>query len=103
MPGHEKISGPVDEVLRPLITRIKVESAYLPPIQIEDPFGPSTGKVDKVAATLKPKVTFETPGGPIVIAPAGEPGPTRWPLVKGSVLVLSAFGIFGMFALSRRK
>lgn len=93
----------VDEVLRPLITRIRVESAYGPPIQIDDPFGPSTGKVDRAVAVLKPKVIFDTPGGPIVIAPAGEPGPTRWPLVKGGVLVLGTFGILGIAILAARK
>lgn len=92
-----------DEVLRPLITRIRVESAYGPAIQIDDPFGPSSGKVDRAVAVLKPKVTFDTPGGPIVIAPAGDPGPSRWPLVKGGVLVLGTFGLFGIFMLASRK
>ena len=97
------MAGPVDEILRPLITRIRVESVYSPEIRIDDPFGPSTGKVDTAVTVLKPKVTFDTPGGPIVIAPAGDPGPSRWPLVKGGVLVLGAFGIFGIAVLARRK
>ncbi len=104
MPERDKVTGPVDDVLRPLITRIRVQASYLPDplVDIKDPFGPSTGKVDRITAALKPKVTFDTPGGAIVIAPGGEPDPTRWPLVKGGMLLLGGFGILGIVILARK-
>lgn len=73
--------------LQKWVTGIKVETAWLPPIEIRDPFKPSPGPAQPNAllSVLKPRVTLEIQGGalpPAKVAPYGEPGPTRWPQLR---------------------
>jgi len=90
------------------IDQIKIESAYGPTIVLDHPFqGPSV--VSPLLSRLKPKVTLKVGGfTPIVMAPYGDPPPTKWPtLVKaagvmgGLVLLSSAVGTY--YLLHRGK
>jgi hypothetical protein len=78
------------------VTRLRVESSYLPPLDLANPFQP--GPPNPYLQRLRPKVTLEIAGGavrPIVLAPYGDPGPSRWPAVRGAL----AFGAVALGAL----
>ena len=79
-------------IARQMITRFEVDTAYGPPIELDDPFAP--GPPNPYLEKLKPRVKLftSTDAPPITIAPYGEPPPTKWPLLRDS-LVLS--GIVG--------
>lgn len=83
-------SSALTDQLQAWITGLTVETAWTPPVVIRDPFKP--GAPSPLMKLLRPRVTFELAGGkvkPLVIAPYGDPGPTRWPLVlAGGALVL---------------
>lgn len=71
------------------IQRLTIESAYTPRAVVEDPLKPQSraaGTGDSVADALlkllRLKVTIDTPVGPQVITPWGEPGESRWPQVE---------------------
>lgn len=69
------------------ITSLTVETEYLPPIMLSDPFAP--GKPNPLLQRLKPRVTLTLADGlgdPVVLTPYGAPGPSKWPVVQ-------AFGI----------
>ncbi len=70
------------------VTRIQIDSEWLPPIVLDNPFQP--GPPNPFLEGLKPRITMEIAGGavePVVIAPYGEPRANRWPLVKGALVV----------------
>jgi len=91
-----KWQGPASSALATItdpksgIEWIKVQTAYGPDILITEPLVPGGGPSDPIARFLKPKVTVKLRPlpNPLVLAPEGEPGDTKWPLV-------SAAGIFG--------
>ena len=69
-----------------LVTGIDVDSAWLPPIHLKDPFKP--GPPSPALQQLKPKITLRLKGlDPVIIAPYGKPGPTRWPWVRAGLVV----------------
>lgn len=77
------------EELRNYVTGVTIETAWTPPIVIRDPFQP--GAPSPILQALRPRVTVEIRGGagkPLVMAPYGDPGPSRWPLVVGAGAVL---------------
>lgn len=89
-----------------LIKRMKIESAYFPPLEIEDPFGPGPSAVQTWGSRLKPQVTLTVEGvGPLVSAPFGRPGATKWPLVRVGAIaggaVLGTLAILGIRSLFR--
>lgn len=80
--------------LAQLVTGLTIESAWLPPIVIRDPFSAAAqpGPGSQAGALLKPRVSLEISGDPraVSVAPWGEPGPSRWPEVK---VLLIAVGL----------
>jgi hypothetical protein len=95
----------VIEELPKWITGIRIESAWLPPVYIRDPFAAAPGPVapNPVLSALKPRVTLEVRGGsmkPIVTAPYGDPGVSRWPVLRTGLVVV---GIGGLLLLARAK
>lgn len=68
------------------VSGIKIESAFLPPIDLPDPFKP--GPPNPLLQWLKPRITLDTSLGTKVLTPYGDPGPSRWPQVKMAMLVL---------------
>lgn len=81
------------DLLRSLIEGVTVETTVLPTVTVKDPFAP--GPPNPLLQLLKPRITVAVAGSqPLVIAPYGDPGPTRWPVVK-----LVAFGLLGVGAL----
>lgn len=72
------------------VKSITVESKYSPRIQLDNPFAP--GPPNPLLQAVKPQITLTLAdglGGPVVIAPYGSPGPSKWPLIKiGGVVVL---------------
>lgn len=90
--------------LNDLVAEIKIESAYLPTIDLKDPFAPGSqpGAGHWVLSALKPKVTIVPRVAaidPITAAPFGEPGPTHWPYVRVGLLALAGMGL--AYGLSR--
>lgn len=67
-----------------LIQSITIQTTALPDVTI-DPNGPSSW----IAQVLKPKITAQTAVGPVILAPYGDPGPTKFPgLLAGAVIGL---------------
>lgn len=87
-----------------LVKKATIESEYLPTIQLNDPFRP--GPPNPLLQALKPRITLEVAGSsrPIVIAPYGNPGPSKWPLIRAG-LVASGLVLLGLGvrALMRRR
>jgi len=88
--------------LNDLVQEIRIESAYLPTIDLKDPFAPGAtpGAGHWLLEQLKPKVTIvprQAYINPITAAPFGEPGPTHWPTIKKGLtlagLVLAGLAI----------
>ena len=69
------------------VSGIKIESAFLPPIDLPEPFKP--GPPNPLLQLLKPKITLQTSLGEKILTPYGDPGPSKWPMVK--MALLSAF------------
>lgn len=80
--------------LATLVTGLRIESQWLPPIVIRDPFSTSAspGAGSEAGALLKPRVSIEIAGDPraVSVAPWGDPGESRWPEVK---ILLVAVGV----------
>lgn len=65
-----------------LVKQIRIDTEYGPPIIIDRPFSPDAAAGPSPLKWLKPKITITSnldAVNPIVSAPWGEPGPTRWP------------------------
>lgn len=121
--GFGDLQSSLMAMLDSQIAAIRVETTYGPPIYIPSPFRkeakaavsssgtsteapppvpgqPSTvisGQGFDAARILKPKITVEmTSGGdPIVVAPYGDPGPSKWGWVVGgifAVMILAGYG-----------
>jgi hypothetical protein len=74
-----------NSVAQRVVSRIDIESAWGPKISVDDPFEP--GPPDRRLQALQPRVTLHMRhgGDPVVIAPYGDPPPTKWPLVRDSL------------------
>ncbi len=84
-----------------LIKRVTVETAYGPSFDFEDPFAP--GPPNPYLEKLKPKITLFTPAGqPVVIAPYGNPPPTKWPMLRDALVVGGVLGVVGIAWLALR-
>lgn len=89
------MSSLYSEIAREMISRIDVDTAYGPSITLDDPFAP--GPPNPYLQKLKPRVKLHMRGEgiePVKIAPYGDPGPTKWPLIQTSLYV-GAFVIAG--------
>lgn len=95
--------APVAGSLLQSIKKITVETAYLPRIELNDPFAP--GPPNPLMQILKPKITIETIGfAPMTMQPYGEPGPSKWPVV--SIVFLAgtiALAFAGWKMLQKRR
>lgn len=68
------------------IKSIRIETAFLPTIDIDDPF--KSGKApNPILQALKPKITVNTAIGEQTLSPYGEPGPSMWPAIKAALLI----------------
>jgi hypothetical protein len=86
----------VADLLRDSVKRIVVETAWLPPIVIEDPFAPAPpgAPSEKIGRLLKPRVTVETAFGPVVSQPWGTPT-QNWPMLR---ILLPTLGVLSFLA-----
>lgn len=88
--------------LNDYVKHIKVETAYLPTLDMPNPFLP--GPPNPLLQALKPKitVTLEALGQTkdVVSSPYGDPGPSKWPTIQ-NLLLLAAVGTLGYFAFRR--
>lgn len=89
-------------VLGSAVQSVKVETAYLPPLNIvggdvAQAISSSGGGAEGInlGAILKPKITVQlAAGNPIVYAPYGDPGPSSWlPLIAvcGGALAIAFY------------
>lgn len=117
--GFGDLQSSLMAMLDSQIAAIRVETTYGPPIYIPSPFrkeakeavsstGQSTaapgqpatvisGQGFDAARILKPKITVEMASGgdPIVVAPYGDPGPSKWGGVVGVIfaaMILASYG-----------
>lgn len=85
-------------LLASLVSGIRVETAWGPEFTVA-PFASSTPS--PIARALRPKFTvLLAGGGEYAIAPYGEPGPTKWPLIQAG-LIFAGIVIAGMLISSR--
>jgi len=73
------------------ITQIRVDTQYLPPIVMNDPFSPNAapGASSFLLKLLKPQITVTADGlNPITAAPWGAPGSNKWPVVQLGLLAI---------------
>lgn len=68
------------------IKSVKIETAFLPDINIADPFK-SGGAPNPILQALRPKITVDTAIGEQTLAPYGEPGATLWPVLRNFLIV----------------
>lgn len=89
-----------NDALRAGVKNVTVQTTLFPDINIDDPFSPLPGTASALGKLLKPKVTVtgDLFNPPQVVAPYGDPGPTRWPqLVQGAKVV--GVGVVGLLLL----
>jgi hypothetical protein len=81
-------------VLADVVKQIRVDTAWLPSIVIDDPFATDpTGQTSPLMSLLMPKVTVTTIGdNPVTSEPWGDPGDTKWPMVE-NVLIVSGLAL----------
>lgn len=84
------------------VKAITVQTNYLPDMVITDPFAPGAPVPNPMLQALQPKITVSLDISGIqkdvVVTPYGEPGPTKWPLIKTAGLVLLiGFLSYGVF------
>ena len=82
------------------VSLVRVESSFLPTVELERPFEP--GPPNVFLQALQPKITIEFSGGllrPVVMAPYGEPSEGGGIALAGGVLVA---GFAGAWLLKRR-
>lgn len=85
-----------DEILRSLVTRLTVRTAWTPAVVVNDPFGPSTASGNAAAVFMRPALDVEMPGGRVkTFAPWGDPGAGNWPVVQTGVIL----GVAALVAL----
>ena len=93
-----------------LIKEVRIDTAYGPPIVLDHPFDSSANqKPSKLLSALKPQITI-VPGDalaslvshPVMIAPYGRPGQTKWPQVEATAVIAGAvvLGLLGVGAIS---
>lgn len=91
------------DVLAATVSRLDVETAWLPRIRVDQPFAPSssTGVVSSgLTKILRPKFTVTlSDGTPLSVAPAGAPGASKWPWLA----VLAAIGLLVVVVVIVRR
>jgi len=101
--GDDAPSDIFSQIARTAIRRVEVATAYGPPIVLDDPFAP--GPPNPALQRLRPKISIYTRGQrtPIVIAPYGKPGPSRWPDIERGLKILGlGLAGLGVFWVVRR-
>ncbi len=91
-------------LLDSLVSGILVETAWGPPIMVEEPFKPlapgETSAADVTGQLMKPKITvYLRTGDKYVSVPYGDPGATKWGFVQIGLAVAS----LGLLWLLMRK
>lgn len=78
----------MNALARQMISRVEVDTAYGPPIKLDDPFAP--GPPNPYLQQLRPRVRLHLRDQslkPITIQPYGAPGPTKWPMIQAALVV----------------
>lgn len=96
-------------LLQNAVKSLVIETEWLPPIVIADPFGDVPPGQQAASAViggiLKPRITIESglTSAPIVSAPWGQPA-ENWPLLKVILIALGALGVVTVVvpAIARR-
>ncbi len=88
-----------DYDLRNLVERATVETTLMPPLVLNQPFAP--GPPNPLLQMLRPRITLRVAGSDVVLAPYGDPGVSRWPVVK--VVGMTIGGLLLGAALRRMR
>ena len=87
--------------LASIVSGVRVESAWGPTFTVAQPFASSPPS--PLLTFLKPKVTLLLNGGAeYAIAPYGEPGRSKWPLVQAG-LIFGGLLLAGIYIQGRIK
>lgn len=88
--------------LNQYVKHIRVETAWLPTIDLPNPFQP--GPPSPLLQALRPKITLSLEAlgqqKDVVSAPYGEPGPSKWPAIQ-NLLLFAALGTLGYLVYRR--
>ena len=79
-----------------LVTQIRVDTTWLPPIILNQPFASnaSVQGSSPLLDILKPKITIVPSGmSPVVASPWGDPGTSKWPVLQAALGVGLLAGI----------
>lgn len=91
----------IRSLLQAAVTSMEMDSNYGPHVEIADPFAPSNVPNAYLQA-MQPRVRFTLNDGSLLtLAPYGDPGPTKWPLVKVGLAVAAAFTVIGVISSVR--
>lgn len=91
-----------NNLLASVVKGVRIETAFTPAFEASDPFAesPPSPVASLAGQLLRPKVTLLLAGGSTYpIAPYGDPGPSKWPIVQ-AVLIVVGLGLAG-YLLSR--
>lgn len=87
-------------MLAATVSRLDVDTAWLPPIRVDQPFSSSGSGATKLTKLLRPQFTVTlSDGTPLRVAPAGAPGESRWPWLA----LFAAIGVLVVVALIIRR
>lgn len=84
----------VRDVLAQSVAGIRVESEFLPPLRLDEPFRQG-GPRSMLAKALRPRVLVSLRSGETLqFTPLGAPGPTKWPMVVALLSIVLAWLIY---------
>ncbi len=102
----------INDLIRPFAQRMTIETSITPPIDVDDPFGPTEGpgavaQGKAALALLKPKITLYGAGGdPIIWSPYGEPsifGVAGGAIFGAGILFLAGYGAYKLIFDRKKK
>lgn len=77
------------------ISAVRIDTEYGPPILLDHPFA-KTQKPNPLLSALKPQLTiYPTDTGlkPVILAPYGRPGVTKWPQIEAGAVLVGALAL----------
>jgi len=88
-----------------LIKEVRIDTEYGPPIVLNHPFASSANqKPNALLSAMRPMITIypsDTAINPVILAPYGRPGATKWPQVEAAAVIAGAviLGLLGVGAV----
>lgn|SRR5512147_490091 len=94
------------DLLNTAVERIQLDTAWGPPVVLDEPFAPGEPNAPPslFERVMKPALRIYARGGgePITVAPAGDPGASKWPLVSIGLGFVGAMILWRILQPKRR-